>query len=116
MAQAHAEVARVLGNDAPRFEHLAQLTYLDQILKETLRLWPTAPAFALYPYAQETLLGGQYHIRNDQTIMVLAPMLHRDPMVWGANAEVFNPDNFVFENAEKLPPNAWKPFGNGQRA
>ncbi|MCX6048868.1 MAG: cytochrome P450, partial [Chloroflexi bacterium] len=116
MAQARAEVARVIGNNTPRFEHLAQLTYLDQILKESLRLWPTAPAFALYPHEKETVIGGKYGVRDDQTLLILTPMLHRDPKVWGANAEAFNPDHFAFENAEKLPPNAWKPFGNGQRA
>ena len=57
LMKAHAEVARVLGNDGPRFEHLAQLTYIDQVLKETLRLWPTAPVFALYPYEEETTIG-----------------------------------------------------------
>ncbi|MFL5804869.1 MAG: bifunctional cytochrome P450/NADPH--P450 reductase [Roseiflexaceae bacterium] len=116
LARARAEVERVLDNNTPRFEHLAQLTYLDQILKESLRLWPTAPAFAVYPYEKETMLGGKYPVRNDQTLFILTPMLHRDPTVWGADAEEFNPDHFAFENAEKLPPNAWKPFGNGQRA
>ena len=43
-------------------------------------------------------------------------MLHRDPSVWGENAEVFNPDNFAPEKEAALPPNAYKPFGNGQRA
>src|SRR5258706_3476620 len=116
LARARAEVERVLGIEAPQFEHLQQLTYIDQILKESLRLWPTAPAFAVYPYEQETTIGGKYPIRNDQTLLVLGPMLHRDPTVWGADAEEFNPDHFAFENAEKLPANAWKPFGNGQRA
>ncbi|RYX82717.1 cytochrome P450 [bacterium] len=116
MAKARAEVERVMGSGTPKFEHLAQLTYLDQILKETLRLWPTAPAFAVYPYEQETTLGGKYVIRNSQTMLILAPSLHRDKTVWGENAEEFNPDNFAFENAQNLPPNAWKPFGNGQRA
>src|SRR5215470_2526464 len=54
-----AEVERVLPNEEPRFEHLQHLTYLDQILKESLRLWPTAPAFAVYPY-KETIVGGKY--------------------------------------------------------
>jgi cytochrome P450/NADPH-cytochrome P450 reductase len=116
MARAREEVERVMGHETARFEHLAQLTYIDQIFKESLRLWPTAPAFALYPYAEETTLGGKYPVRNDQTLFVLAPMLHRDPKVWGADAEEFNPDHFAFENAARLPPNAWKPFGNGQRA
>jgi len=115
LAQARAEVERVLGNETPRFEHLQQLTYLDQVLKETLRLWPTAPAFAVYPH-EPTTIGGRYLLHPDQTIFVLTPMLHRDPKVWGADAEQFNPDHFAFANAEQLPPNAWKPFGNGQRA
>ena len=116
MERARGEVKRVLGNATPAFEHLAQLTYLDQILKETLRLWPTAPAFAVYPYDRETTLGGRYPVRHDQTLLILTPMLHRDPKVWGAEAERFDPDHFAFEAAAKLPPNAWKPFGNGQRA
>ncbi|MBV8357962.1 MAG: cytochrome P450, partial [Deltaproteobacteria bacterium] len=113
--RARAEVERVLRNEEPRFEHLQQLTYLDQILKESLRLWPTAPAFAVYPY-EDTIVGGKYRIRSDQTLLILLPMLHRDPKVWGTDAEEFNPDHFAFERAEKLPPNAWKPFGNGQRS
>ena len=43
-------------------------------------------------------------------------MLHRDPKVWGANPEVFNPDNFTREAEAARPVNAYKPFGNGQRA
>lgn len=116
LARAQAEVQRVLGGAAPRFEQLPQLTYLDQILKETLRLWPTAPAFAVAPYEPVTTLGGRYPVRSDQSLFVLTPALHRDPAVWGADAETFNPDHFAFERAERLPPNAWKPFGNGQRA
>lgn len=116
LARARAEVEQVIGTGTPRFEHLAQLTYLDQVLKETLRLWPTAPAFAVYPYADETVIGGRYPVRHDQSLLILAPMLHRDPAVWGDDAETFNPEHFSFERAEKLPPNAWKPFGNGQRS
>ena len=50
LARAYEEVDRVLGPDRgapPTYAQVNQLTYLDQILKETLRLWPTAPAFAL---------------------------------------------------------------------
>src|SRR5262249_45379681 len=35
---------------------------------------------------------------------------------WGEDAEVFNPDRFSSEKEAALPPNAYKPFGNGQRA
>ena len=49
LAKARAQVDEVLGTESARFEHLPRLGYLDQILKETLRLWPTAPAFNVTP-------------------------------------------------------------------
>jgi cytochrome P450 / NADPH-cytochrome P450 reductase len=48
-------------------------------------------------------------------LLVLSPMLHRDPAVW-PDPERFDPSRFEFDRAEKLPPNSWKPFGNGMRA
>ena len=115
LLKAQKIVDEVLGSELPRVEHLAQLRYIEQILMETLRLWPTAPAFAVKPVA-DTLLGGRYPLTSRDTILILEPMLHRDPAVWGDDAEAFRPERFAPENAEKLAPNAWKPFGNGARA
>ena len=47
--RAYAEVDRVLGRDiavAPTVAQVNQLEYVQQILNESLRLWPTAPAIA----------------------------------------------------------------------
>jgi cytochrome P450/NADPH-cytochrome P450 reductase len=41
--------------------------------------------------------------------------LHRDPKVWD-RPEEFLPERMLDGGFEKLPPNAWKPFGNGQRS
>jgi cytochrome P450/NADPH-cytochrome P450 reductase len=113
--KARTEVDRVLGNNTPRFEHLNQLTYIDQVLKESLRLWPTAPLFGLSPL-EDTVIGGKYEIKKSQVIFVLLPSLHRSSKVWKGDVEAFEPERFDPENATKLPPNAYKPFGNGQRA
>src|SRR6188474_2803466 len=118
LARAYDEVDRVLGSDparTPSYAQVNQLTYLSQILKETLRLWPTAPAFALAPH-KDTVIGGRYKMKKSYQIVVLAGALHRDPAVWGENAEVFDPDNFTREAERARPANAYKPFGNGQRA
>ena len=118
-AKASEEVDRVLGTDpavTPTFTQIHQLQYVSQILKESLRLWPTAPGFNLYPYADETVIGDRYSIHKEQGLMILTPMLHRDKSVWGENAEEFKPEHFSPEAEQALPANAYKPFGNGQRA
>ncbi len=115
LLKARKIVDEVLGDEMPRVEHLAQLRYIEQVLMETLRVWPTAPAFAVKPN-EDTVLGGKYPLTPRDTLLILEPMLHRDPAVWGDDAEAFRPERFAPEAAEKLPPNAWKPFGNGARA
>ncbi|MFD0937648.1 cytochrome P450, partial [Methylobacterium trifolii] len=115
LAQARAEVDAVFGAGPPTVEDLARLPYVEQVLQETLRLWPTAPAFALSPRA-ETRLAGRYAVTPEDVLMVLVPMLHRDPAAWGADAETFRPERFARADAEQLPPNAWKPFGTGVRS
>jgi cytochrome P450/NADPH-cytochrome P450 reductase len=118
LKKAYDEVDRVLGPDVnakPTYQQVTQLTYISQILKEALRMWPPAPAFGLSPLKDETI-GGKYKLKKGTFVTVLALALHRDPSVWGPNADMFNPDNFSREAESKRPANAWKPFGNGQRA
>ena len=115
LQRARALVDEVLGDARPRVEHLAALRYIEQILMESLRIWPTAAVFAVGPL-QDTVLAGKYPLTAKDTVLVLEPMLHRDPKVWGDDAEAFRPERFAPENASHLPPNAWKPFGNGARA
>jgi cytochrome P450 / NADPH-cytochrome P450 reductase len=115
LAKAYEEVDRVLGSDRPTYAQVNQLQYISQILKEALRLWPTAPAYSLSAY-EATTIGGKYQVDPSHQIVVLLPMLHRDPAVWGTQPEVFEPDHFSRENESQRPPNAWKPFGNGQRS
>ncbi|WP_030434831.1 bifunctional cytochrome P450/NADPH--P450 reductase [Actinoplanes subtropicus] len=114
LATARAQVEEVLGDRFPAYPDIPKLTYLNQVLLETLRLWPTAPAFAVYPY-EPTTIGDGVAVTPDDTIVILSPSLHRDPAVW-VNPEVFDPDRFGLDRARELPPNAWKPFGNGQRS
>ncbi len=118
LAKARDEVDRVFGTDlsaTPTIREVNQLTYVQQILLESLRLWPTAPAFGLYPYKDE-VVGGKYRLKARTFVTVLTLMLHRDKSIWGEDPEAFNPDHFSREAVEKRPANAYKPFGNGQRA
>src|SRR6202171_1332081 len=116
--KAYEEVDRVLGPDInakPTYQQVTQLTYITQILKEALRLWPPAPAYGISPLKDETI-GGQYKLKKNTFVTVLVLALHRDPSVWGPNTDACDPENFSREAEAARPVNAWKPFGNGQRA
>jgi cytochrome P450/NADPH-cytochrome P450 reductase len=118
LKKAYEEVDRVLGPDVnarPTYQQVTQLTYITQILKEALRLWPPAPAYGIAPLKDE-VIGGKYKLKKNTFITVLVLALHRDPSVWGPNPDAFDPENFSKEAEAKRPLNAWKPFGNGQRA
>jgi cytochrome P450/NADPH-cytochrome P450 reductase len=116
MDRARAEADEVLGTTAqPTFEQVQRLRYVRQVLQETLRLWPTAPAFSRYPYRDE-VIGGRWAIPAGTSITVLTPALHRDRSVWGPDAEEFNPDHTAAERLADLPPHLYLPFGTGQRA
>ncbi len=118
LARAYEEVDRVLGEDLtspPTNAQVNHLRYVSQVLKETLRLWPTAPAFTRHAY-EDTTLCGKYQVGKQDSMMVLTPMLHRDPKIWGEDAETFDPQRFTQDAEQTRPANAYKPFGTGQRA
>ncbi|MET9871586.1 cytochrome P450 [Streptomyces sp. NPDC006386] len=115
-ARARAEVDQVWGDTAePAYEQVARLRYVRRVLDESLRLWPTAPAFAREA-REDTVLAGEHPMRRGAWALVLTPMLHRDPEVWGADAERFDPDRFEARAVRSRAPHTFKPFGTGARA
>lgn len=115
LAQAYAEVDRVLpGDKRPDYTDVVKLEVIERILKEAMRLWPTAPAFSVAPF-DDTVIGGKWHMRKDRPINVFSPGLHRDPGVW-ADPEEFDIDRWLPEAEAARHPHAYKPFGNGERA
>ncbi|CAM3029228.1 Bifunctional cytochrome P450/NADPH--P450 reductase [Sphingomonas antarctica] len=115
LAQAYAEVDRVLpGDTRPQYEHLAHLKVIERIVKETQRLWPTAPAFSVGPW-EDTVIGGKWRLRKDRPVNVYAPGLQRHPAAW-SDPEDFDIDRWLPEAEAAHHPHAYKPFGNGARA
>ncbi|MFC0211390.1 bifunctional cytochrome P450/NADPH--P450 reductase [Paenibacillus chartarius] len=113
LAKAYAEVDEVLTDAVPTYEQVLKLKYIRMILNESLRLWPTAPQFAVFA-KEDTTIGGKYPIKKGEGAAVILPQLHRDRGAWGEDAEQFRPERF--EDPAKVPNHAYKPFGNGQRA
>ncbi|MEW9532601.1 cytochrome P450 [Microbispora sp. NPDC049125] len=118
LAKAREEVDRVLGGDLdadPTYEQVAKLRYVRKVLDESLRLWPPAAVF-MREAREDTVLGGTYPMKKGAWALVLTPVLHRDPAVWGEDAERFDPERFTPEAIRSRPAHAYKPFGTGPRA
>ena len=113
LQKAYEEVDRVLTDVEPTYQQVVELKYVRMVLNEALRLWPTAPAFALYA-KEDTHLGGKYEVKKGERVSVLIPKLHRDRGAWGDDVDEFRPERF--KDPHQIPHDAYKPFGNGQRA
>ncbi|WP_369191430.1 cytochrome P450 [Streptomyces sp. R08] len=115
-ARARAEVDQVWGDaETPGYDQVAKLRYVRRVLDESLRLWPTAPAYAREA-TRDTELTGIHPMRRGAWALILTPMLHRDPEVWGPDAEEFDPDRFDAKAVRSRAPHTFKPFGTGARA
>jgi unspecific monooxygenase len=117
LARAQAEVDAVWGDRddiEPGYADIAKLRYLRAVVDESLRLWPTAPAY-LREARAETMLGGKYRMKRGDWAMVLLPLLHRDPQVW-PDPDRFDPERFLAGQPKNRPAHAYRPFGTGPRA
>ncbi|KAK6441580.1 hypothetical protein LTR95_002175 [Oleoguttula sp. CCFEE 5521] len=114
--KAQEEVDSVIGGRSIRFEDLNKLPWISAMLRETLRLQPTAPAFIVTPNSENgAVIGAKYLVNSGEPIITPLHCLHRDPAVYGEDAEEWKPERMLDENFNKLPAAAWKPFGNGAR-
>lgn len=84
-------------------------------MRETLRLCSPIPQIGVTP-REDTLLAGKYPVKKDEMTVLMVKKMHLDPAVYGEDAEEFKPERMLDEPFNKLPKNAWKPFGNGLRA
>ncbi len=112
MERAVAEVDAVLGREDFREEHAGHLPYLDQLIKETLRLYPPIHVGNRI-VAQDTAVCG-YELKAGSQLMASIYLSHRDERYWD-DPEKFRPDRFA-RGAEKPPPFTYVPFGGGKRA
>lgn len=112
-----AEVDRVFGADSdylPAYDDIGKLSYLRQVIDETLRLSPPVLGFDRMALA-DTVIGDKYPVKAGEAVTVLTGALHRQPG-WGDNVEFFDPGRFDTGRAAARPAALFKPFGTGARS
>ena len=83
MRKARAEVGEVLGDQPIQIGDLSKLPYITAIMREALRLSPTAPLRVVKANEDTTIGGGKYFIPKGGAVVVNTDTAQRDPKVWG---------------------------------
>ncbi|XP_033935373.1 cytochrome P450 4V2-like [Pseudochaenichthys georgianus] len=116
--EAHSRVQQELqevfgtSNRPANIEDLKKLKYLECVIKEALRLFPSVPFFARN-IGEDCHING-FKVPKGANAIVVTYALHRDPRYF-PEPEEFRPERFLPENAVGRPPYAYIPFSAGLR-
>lgn len=110
--RAAEEVRTVLQGGPVTAAAITRLTFLRQVLEETMRLYPPAPMVGRRA-TRDTRIAERAARRGDIAIVAFYA-LQRHPRFWD-NPDAFDPDRF---SPERRPSDPWvyRPFGGGPRA
>ncbi|XP_059643204.1 cytochrome P450 98A2-like [Cornus florida] len=113
--RAQQELDSVIGPDRVMTESdLANLPYLQCVVKESLRLHPPTPLMLPHKANADVKVGG-YDIPSGSTVLVNVWAIGRDPAVWTDPLE-FQPERFMEEDVDmKGHDFRLLPFGSGRR-
>ena len=106
------ELEAHLAGQPPTPGDLERLAYLEQVVKEVLRLYP--PAASLSRIAREPFEWKGYTFHAGDIVMYAPYVSHRMPNQF-SEPETFRPERFDPQQGEKHPPCAYLPFGAGPR-
>nr|UOU03280.1 cytochrome P450 4V23/24-2 [Brachionus rubens] len=110
----HDEIDTVLGqsNRSLTNDDLKELKYLDLVIKETLRLFPSV-AYIGRVFSEDCTIGG-FKILKGETAAINPFLIHRDEKYY-PDPEKFDPDRFLPENSKDRHAYAYIPFSAGRR-
>ena len=111
-ARLHAELDEVLAGRPPTPDDLPRLKFTEQILTESMRLYP--PIWSTGRMTFEPIELGSWHIPAGAALVAPQLVLHRDPR-WFEDPLEFRPDRWTPEFRQQLPRFAYYPFGGGPR-
>lgn len=105
------EAEAVLGEETPRYEHVADLKYTGHVYDEGLRLYP--PAWAVFRRADTTVRLGDYRVEEGSAVVMPLWSIHRDRRYFDSPLS-FTPERW--ERHNKSSTEAYLPFSTGPHA
>ncbi|XP_063909502.1 cytochrome P450 4c3-like [Zophobas morio] len=109
------EIKDVIGElgKKPTFNDLQQMKYMERVLKEVLRLYPTV-TLIFRKLGEELVTATGYKIPKNTFVYLHIYDLHHNPEFY-PDPEKFDPDRFLPENTKNRHPFAYVPFSAGPR-
>ncbi|MDB5387291.1 MAG: cytochrome [Planctomycetaceae bacterium] len=111
-SRVHAEVDAVLAGRTPTVDDVPQFKEIEQVLLETMRLYP--PAFIVGREALADVEIAGYRCARGTTILMPQSVVHRDSRFF-AEPDEFHPERWQGDFEKQLPKCAYFPFGGGPR-
>jgi cytochrome P450 len=106
------EIARVTGGAEIIAGHIEQLVLTQQVLKESMRLYPPVPLMTRQAVADTRL--GDHPIRAGSSVVMPIYAIHRHAKRW-EDPDAFDPARFAAEREAAIPRYQYMPFGAGPR-
>ncbi|XP_076620560.1 cytochrome P450 6j1-like [Colletes latitarsis] len=99
------------------FDALKEMTYMDQVINESQRIYPAAGALTKRCTEEFELQGSDglcCRVEPGTEIHIPIYALHVDPKYW-SDPEVFDPDRFSEDRKQSIEKMTFLPFGEGPR-
>jgi cytochrome P450 len=106
------EVLGVTGGAPVDAAHVEQLVLVQQVLKESMRLYPPVPIMSRQASAATTI--EKLAVEPGMSILMPIYAIHRHARRW-ENPDAFDPARFAPENESRIPRYQYMPFGAGPR-
>ena len=107
-----SEIRDVLGNRLPTYKDVKDLTYIQNTVKESLRMYP--PAWVVTRRAINEYEVGEYRVPAGADIYMSQYVVHYDDRFY-ENPDLFDPDRWDNIDENEFPRFAYFPFGGGTR-
>uniref|UniRef100_A0A1L8E463 Putative cytochrome n=1 Tax=Nyssomyia neivai TaxID=330878 RepID=A0A1L8E463_9DIPT len=96
------------------YEAAMEMTYLDQVINETLRKFPPLGSLTRRVTHDYQVPGTKYVLKKDLRVIIPIRAIQNDPEIF-PDPDKFDPERFSPENMKKLHNAAFMPFGDGPR-
>ncbi|XP_047051559.1 cytochrome P450 76M5-like [Lolium rigidum] len=116
MAKARAELKEAFGSGNAEEGDLANLPYLQAVIKETMRLHPPAPLLLPHEVSESGVTLGGFSVPKGARVFINVWAIGRDAEVW-PEPEAFAPERFLDREVDFRGRSfEYIPFGSGRRA